>query len=530
MNLGHKEDVVRQDKSVHHAARLSLASLLADLDEQWPSVKFLGFGAYYAWIFLCYNSSVVFGGPETSTSSSAILDMYLISTAALSVVLVIAGFFEKTVKRLIESRACVLGMAVVAMFATLLVAWASTQGLDNPLFFIGGALTGVGTAFVALRLGSVYSQVDARQAFMYTCGSFIFAGMLYFVCIGIPQQAGLSLVSVLPLIAAAFTMAAVRRPDPFEGDVVPSRELPRGYFARLVVAVAVISVITGVVKGIMAISQPLYAAQDQGIIIVFATGIVAVLLFLFVGLLARDFDISLLYYPVIILACFGNLVVPLFGGVGYIQAECVSIAYNLFILVAWCLFANVANRTDLSYVRVFGWGRGASAAGTTIGWFVGSTLAPLLVDNASNMVALSMAMVFVLMVVAMVVLSESTISRALRKTRNAASNARTGDFFPNGLVSSDDTNAVDAEKEGLGRKGVWTQSCNAIAEEAGLSARERDVLFLLGKGRTIEYVANDLGISFNTAKSHIRNVYAKTNVHSKQELQALIEGRCNDEA
>lgn len=33
-------------------ARFSATRLLEDLDEQWPSMKFLGFGAYYAWIFL----------------------------------------------------------------------------------------------------------------------------------------------------------------------------------------------------------------------------------------------------------------------------------------------------------------------------------------------------------------------------------------------------------------------------------------------------------------------------------------------
>ena len=94
--------------------------------------------------------------------------------------------------------------------------------------------------------------------------------------------------------------------------------------------------------------------------------------------------------------------------------------------------ANVANRTDLSYVRVFGWGRGASAAGTTVGWFAGASLAPVLVENPSNMVALAMGMVFVLLVVSMVILNERTIGMALRKTRNAQTDQGTGDFFPSG--------------------------------------------------------------------------------------------------
>lgn len=502
-------------------ARFSATRLLEDLDEQWPSMKFLGFGAYYAWIFLSYNSDVLFGWSGASVGGNAMSVMYLASTTALGLVLIVAGAFQKVTARIVESRLSVTVLAGMATLATLVVAWSAPAQAGEALYVAGCSLTGVGTAFVALRLGSVYSTVGARQAFMYTAGSFIFAGMLYFVCIGLPQPVGLLMAASLPLLAVVFTMAAVRAPSEPAEDVVPVRELPRGYFIRLVVAVSVFSVIAGVIKGFMALQQPLSAATDQGVIIVFATACAAVLLFVLVGLLVREFDISQLYYPIIILTCLGNLVVPLFGGLGVIQGELVSIAYNLFILMVWCLLANVANRTDLSYVRVFGWGRGASAAGTTVGWFAGASLAPVLVENPSNMVALAMGMVFVLLVVSMVILNERTIGMALRKTRNAQTDQGTGDFFPSGRGPEGAGGASDGD--GAPREGAWTKSCNALAEQAGLSLRERDVLFLLGKGYAIEYIAGELGISFNTAKSHIRNVYAKAGVHSKQELQSLIE-------
>ena len=502
-------------------ARFSATRLLEDLDEQWPSMKFLGFGAYYAWIFLSYNSDVLFGWSGASVGGNAMSVMYLASTTALGLVLIVAGAFQKVTARIVESRLSVTVLAGMATLATLVVAWSAPAQAGEALYVAGCSLTGVGTAFVALRLGSVYSTVGARQAFMYTAGSFIFAGMLYFVCIGLPQPVGLLMAASLPLLAVVFTMAAVCAPSEPAEDVVPVRELPRGYFIRLVVAVSVFSVIAGVIKGFMALQQPLSAATDQGVIIVFATACAAVLLFVLVGLLVREFDISQLYYPIIILTCLGNLVVPLFGGLGVIQGELVSIAYNLFILMVWCLLANVANRTDLSYVRVFGWGRGASAAGTTVGWFAGASLAPVLVENPSNMVALAMGMVFVLLVVSMVILNERTIGMALRKTRNAQTDQGTGDFFPSGRGPEGAGGASDGD--GAPREGAWTKSCNALAEQAGLSLRERDVLFLLGKGYTIEYIAGELGISFNTAKSHIRNVYAKAGVHSKQELQSLIE-------
>lgn len=38
---------------------------------------------------------------------------------------------------------------------------------------------------------------------------------------------------------------------------------------------------------------------------------------------------------------------------------------------------------------------------------------------------------------------------------------------------------------------------------------ERDVFDLLVRGRSIDYIAQNLTISFNTAKSHIRHIYVK---------------------
>jgi DNA-binding CsgD family transcriptional regulator len=44
------------------------------------------------------------------------------------------------------------------------------------------------------------------------------------------------------------------------------------------------------------------------------------------------------------------------------------------------------------------------------------------------------------------------------------------------------------------------------------------MLLLLGQGRSVANIASTLFISENTAKSHIRSIYRKLGVHSKQEL------------
>lgn len=62
-----------------------------------------------------------------------------------------------------------------------------------------------------------------------------------------------------------------------------------------------------------------------------------------------------------------------------------------------------------------------------------------------------------------------------------------------------------------------------LVQEFTLTRREADVLSLLVHGRTAEPIAKTLGISPATAKTHIRNVYTKLNVHTQQEVIDLLE-------
>ena len=67
------------------------------------------------------------------------------------------------------------------------------------------------------------------------------------------------------------------------------------------------------------------------------------------------------------------------------------------------------------------------------------------------------------------------------------------------------------------------EACRAIAADAGLSKREAELLPLALRGRTSERMAAELFISKNTVDTHMRRIYAKCGVHSRQELIDLGE-------
>lgn len=69
------------------------------------------------------------------------------------------------------------------------------------------------------------------------------------------------------------------------------------------------------------------------------------------------------------------------------------------------------------------------------------------------------------------------------------------------------------------------RSCAALAQKCALTARELDVLLLLARGRNNSYIQEELTLTRNTVKSHIRHIYTKLDVHSQQELIDLVEGR-----
>ena len=62
-----------------------------------------------------------------------------------------------------------------------------------------------------------------------------------------------------------------------------------------------------------------------------------------------------------------------------------------------------------------------------------------------------------------------------------------------------------------------------IVIDSKLPAREAEALAYPGKGRSVPCMRGSIVPSKSTIETHIKHIYAKTGVHSKQELLDLIE-------
>lgn len=513
------------------------------VEEQWPAFKLVGFGFYYAWIWVSYNSSTLVSSTAAAELPPDTLSLtYLASTLALALMLLVLAFAQKVSRRLIMSSGLSLVAAAVAGLATVGTYLSSGLGAEaNPFLIASGIASGIGTSVIVLRFGAVYAKVPARDAVMYAAASFVFAGMVYFLVIGLPGPVGMVLAALLPAMAV---MSTLTNTDWVVSDTARTEKRPlalQKFFVRLLVAVGVFSLVVGISRGFAVPYSSISSLNSDGALIVFSTICAAAVMFLVVGLLRRQFDVSRLYYPITIAVAAAILLTPMVGGTDF-GGQFVTVGYNCFVLVIWCLLAYVAYTSQLSPILVFGLGRGASALGTTVGWMGGLEMVRNHALSGLSLQTVSVAMAFALLVVSMLVLNDRLIGDTLRPVDGAES-PREGASPAEGAGVAGVSASLPVENapevaEGAGaegadegavefdderRPGRYQARCNAVAERYGLSPRERDVFDLLVRGRSIDYIAQNLVISFNTAKSHIRHIYVKVDVHSRQELLDVID-------
>lgn len=67
-----------------------------------------------------------------------------------------------------------------------------------------------------------------------------------------------------------------------------------------------------------------------------------------------------------------------------------------------------------------------------------------------------------------------------------------------------------------------TAALERIADKYRLTRREREVFAHLAKGRSAPYIAELYQVSENTVRSHIKHIYTKLDVHSRQELLSFV--------
>lgn len=176
-----------------------------------------------------------------------------------------------------------------------------------------------------------------------------------------------------------------------------------------------------------------------------------------------------------------------------------SAGNTLFDMVAWVALVAVASRNARGAVAAFAWGRGLTGLGTIAGAALGVVSNGLFGGNAYGLALMSGALILVFVGYALIGLKQFSFSSTIA-----------------GVTPVDQTVSHTPEQD-------FESRCRAVADRFNLSPRELEVFMMLARGRDRAYIQEQLVVSRNTVKAHVKHVYAKLDIHTHQELIDLVE-------
>ena len=128
--------------------------------------------------------------------------------------------------------------------------------------------------------------------------------------------------------------------------------------------------------------------------------------------------------------------------------------------------------------------------------------------------------------------AEAAAAKARSTERAALSEAARQAMYKhpaNARLAGMSVQPASAEEVSRQHSGRFRKKCEAVSNTYLLSNRESEVLFFLAKGHNAAYIQEKLYISEGTAKTHIRHIYRKLDVHTQQDLMKLVENTIVDD-
>lgn len=452
-------------------------------------LAFLGLGVYRAWIEVVFVGSFV-SFPAAEVTGHDVFDLVMIATMLICAALAkrTGPYFARTPLYVCSGIALVL--STCCMFASMAV-----PALVNALAVAAVVLGGAGIAVVILLWSELYGCVNPFRVALYYSASMIVAAAIIYVCRGLSIEWLGAVVAVLPVVSLAAVAAGFR--------ALPADELPVAHPTKfsfpwkIVLLMAVYAFAYGLKESSM--YQSTFGPHS-------AFGTVAVAAVVFFGVIARGgkFDFAVIYRIALPLMVAAFLILPNVGVLTQAASDfCTSASYTAFSILIMLIMANLCYRYGMSAVWLFGLERGVRALFSVLGRQVEALLGSPEFGLAGSDAVVSGLVIIMVVAATTILFSERELS------------SRWGVAFLGGEDASANTAVVKRQE--------LASRCSDLAKQHGLSPREEEVLLLLAQHKTVGSIERELFIANGTAKTHIRHVYRKLDVHSRDELVEKLE-------
>ena len=355
----------------------------------------------------------------------------------------------------------------------------------------------------------LYARLPMTKSIVAVAGSYVAGSALYFLLGLLPPSLIPGIACCLPIVSSLCLLASlqgVRGPS-----AAPSWSCDlaaiRGHFPwRLTIVAAAYAFAFGVSSNHSIIGFDMLSAC--------IVGLTLLLLLMVFGRRESIHSVFRLALPVMMISLAA---VQLLGGAGRVGWVVTSVCYGISEIITIVILCDLSHRFGVnpalsnSLMRVI-IGVAFVLGGTVDAAFVGQSAlggSSVLVSAAVAIVALAASLLWLMG-------EPPEIGEPIH--------ASGGD--PEGQVPDSDADADavrDAKADASAFRAFVQIRCDRISQEYLLSPREGEVLVLLGNGYSAAMVEKELCLSASTVKTHIRHIYAKLGIHSRDELRILLQ-------
>ena len=507
-----------------------------------------GYGCHQAWIYACMFGVQLFpaAGVELHLGNSlgAFSLMYVISIIAFSAFLIVAGVLDrKIVDLVVKRRFLIVGAGMMGVGTALWIAlgWLGMTCVVGDV--LCGVLTGLGSGALLLAWGISFARCDTFSIYLNAAVALVVAMALYaFLLHHVPEVVRAAIVSLLPL--AEFAILWRKTPTPYyeRGELPIFNPLPINrakFLAAFGVPVAFFGLALGSLRQTsVQLVIPAVTLDMQFLCLIAAACAALVVTMASLAFGGEDSSWSKQFRVIVPAIALGMFFVPsVMRGGGMLPTFFLVVSYMSFEMLLWTFFGELSQRFNLSPIFVFGFGRGIAALLSLVGSAVPLVQGFLQETFEVGPSMLTLAVMVVIMFAYCLLPNESDISKLVTTcplVRAVDAGKYTDATACQSLENAQKKQAEEqvrrsqveqaSNADGDGNKRRWfKENCEAVANRYMLSRRETEVLFLLAKGHNSAYIQEKLYISEGTAKTHIRHIYRKLDIHNQQQLMRIVE-------
>lgn len=485
----------------------------------------LGWGFLLAWVFCTFYTDIAgasIGTARLDTQGplfSALVSILPVCLAVVMLIVLVAG--EARWGAAVSHRPLLwAGPIAAAVSSPLLFLPSDNVSFALVGFIIGALLTGFGSGLMWVFWGEFYARISQEDVERTAPASAVLAALIVLIASALTGWVSLAFIICLPIASGACFLLSwnevadqAASSDHAEHDdrQVIERALDRRRMQPSTALRAMGRSGWGIAVACLFVCvEGTFWTGDKGASVAFQAIVVLSALFMCgIGVLStmgpRRVSIAFLYRWMCPLLVFGFASIVIFGEVGTLIAFGVSIAARFaFCLITQMYFARFAARGQATPTQSYGLGWIFVHVGDLVGVLTFMSLQQPIGAGVFNIDGAAAGCIVVLVVATMFVLNDH-------------------DSFASPVTADGEGAPADSASAAMQPAGVDALSARIaeLANRFDFTPREAEVFALLMRGRSIPYIRDELVISRETVATHVKHIYVKTGVHTRQELLDL---------